>query len=396
MRLVMVVIVYFGLIYTRVSAQDCIPAEGEPITLGAVFPQGFLLLDDSSNAYNAVFAMTDVFNQCNNGLRPVAWQLEVAASYDDAVEAMERFSENGIPLVIGSGMDSVSEGLNESAAEHQIVFYDVTQRPRQMPSEWSFTLRPADTTLGTLTAQYIQTEVTNTLLSEPLRVALVVEDTPRAITMADAVRDQLAGSIVVDENIRRNTDLAVNIREADANVLILISISQDATDLWFDMRQANANVGAWLFLGQEQLTITYRYVDDRDTTGVMIVGSQHFAVESIEQAISPAWYASFLEEYYILSDDMPDYHVLSAAVGTYYLLSSVVPQISAEPTSHGIREIMQNSTDVALFDMTGRSPLVVRQNQETGYCIVSPTTFVTCTEPMQPFPTWRQRVLNNQ
>lgn len=397
MRLIIVIIVLFGVILTPVSAQgDCVPASGEPITLGAVFPQDFLLLDNSNNAYSAVLAVTELYNQCNEGARPIEWQLEPATTYDDAIEAMERFSENNVPIVIGSGMESVSEGLNDAAAEHEIVFWDVTERPRQMPSDWSFTLRPSDTVLGNRTAQFIQTEVVNAVLDEPLRLALVAEDTPRANMMADAVREQLGNAIVVDETIARTSDVAVSIRESDANVLLVISISGDATSLWFAMRQADANVDAWMFLGQEELTITSRYVDDPDTTGVMIVGSQHVAVESIEQVISQEWYTLFLQAYRDLSDDAPDTKALSVAVGTYHLLVSVLSQVPADITSEAVRAVMQNTSDIDLFNLTEPLSLVVRQRQENGYCLLAPLSFVTCDAPMQAFPTWRQRVLDNQ
>lgn len=397
MRLIIVIIVLFGVILTPVSAQgDCVPASGEPITLGAVFPQDFLLLDNSNNAYSAVLAVTELYNQCNEGARPIEWQLEPATTYDDAIEAMERFSENNVPIVIGSGMESVSEGLNDAAAEHEIVFWDVTERPRQMPSDWSFTLRPSDTVLGNRTAQFIQTEVVNAVLDEPLRLALVAEDTPRANMMADAVREQLGNAIVVDETIARTSDVAVSIRESDANVLLVISISGDATSLWFAMRQADANVDAWMFLGQEELTITSRYVDDPDTTGVMIVGSQHVAVESIEQVISQEWYTLFLQAYRDLSDDAPDTEALSVAVGTYHLLVSVLSQVPADITSEAVRAVMQNTSDIDLFNLTEPLSLVVRQRQENGYCLLAPLSFVTCDAPMQAFPTWRQRVLDNQ
>ena len=397
MRLMIIITMLFGIVLTPVSAQDdCVPASGEPITLGAVFPQDFLLLDDSNDAYSAVLAVTELFNQCNDGARPVEWQLEPATTYDDAIDAMERFSENGVPLVIGSGMESVSEGLNDGATAHEIVFWDVTERPRQTPSDWAFTLRPSDAVLGNRTAQFIETQVVNSVLDDPLRLALVVEDIPRANMMADAVREQLGDMIVVDEMVARTSDIAVNIREADANVLLLISISGDATSLWFAMRQADANVDAWMFLGQEELTITRRYVDDADTTGVMIISSQHVAVGSIEQAISPEWYTAFLEMYGGLSEDAPDTEALSVAVGTHHLLASVLSQISSDVTSEAIRDVMQNTADMNLFDMVDALPLVVRQQQENGYCLLAPTSFVTCDEPMQVFPTWRQRALDNQ
>lgn len=397
MRLSIIIIMLFGIILTPTSAQsDCVPASGEPITLGAVFPQDFLLLDDSNNAYSAVLAVTELYNQCNEGARPIEWQLESATTYDDAIEAMERFNENNVPIVIGSGMESVSEGLNDAATTHEIVFWDVTERPRQMPSDWSFTLRPSNAILGNRTAEFIQTEVVNMVLDEPLRLALVVEDTLHANMMADAVREQLGDVIVVDETIARPSDIAVNIRETDANVLLLISISGDANSLWFAMRQADANVDAWMMLGQEELTLTNHYADDLDTTGVMIIGSQHIAVESVEQAISQEWYTLFLQAYRDLSDDAPDTEVLSAAVGTHHLLVSVLSQVSSDITSEAVRDIMQNSSGIDLFNMTDTLPLAVRQQQENGYCLLAPASFRTCDAPMQAFPTWRQRALDNQ
>lgn len=395
MRLLIIIIILLGSMGMQVLSQECVPATGDPITLGAVFPQDFLLLDDNNTAFNAVLAMTTVFNQCNGGSRPIEWQLEVATNYDDAVDAIAQFGDDNIPLVIGSGMDSVSEGLNDSVAGQGIVFWDVTQPPRQNPSDWTFALRPDDTALGTLTADYIRAEIAPTLLDDPLRVALVTEDIPRALVMAEAVREQLEPFIVVDEPINSG-NLAVNIRETDANVLLVISIRDDATDLWFAMRQADANVDAWMFLGQDNLMITRRYVDDRDTTGVMVIGSQHFAVESIEQVIPAERYVAFRDAYHDIADQTPDIQALSAAVGTYYLLASVFSDTSEALTGDEIRQALENTSDTAIFNMTDISPLVVRQNQVTGYCLLAPAPLMTCSEPMQPFPTWRQRAINNQ
>lgn len=398
MRLGIVAISLLMFIVPQVAParSECVPASGDPITLGAVFSQGFLVLDDSNSAYNAVLATTDLYNQCNGGDPPIQWQLEVATTYDDARAAAETLSEDNIPLVIGSGMDSVSDGLADAAAEHSFVFWDVTEHPRETPSDWSFAFRPDDTLLGTRTASYIQNDVANSVLEQPLRVALVVEDTPRAVTMADAVRLALGDAIVMDATIGNVANTGVRIRESGANVLLAIIINADATNLWFDMRQADANVQAWLMLGQDRLMLTRRHGVDRDTTGVMTIDVNHFALADVAQAISVEWYDAFLHQYSEYADAVPDTRAMSAAVGTHHLLYAILSQLGTEVSSDKIRSGLQDTSDTEQFGVLDGLPLTVYQQQSDGYCLLSPLAFATCNAPMQPFPTWRQRVLDNQ
>lgn len=396
MRLAIITIMLLGMTFTQISANECVPVIGEPLTFGAVFSPGSLLLDDDGTAFVAVRAMTEAFNQCGAGSRPVEWQLESAATYDEAMAAVERFSDNDIPLIIGSGLDTISEALNDGAAEYGIVYWDVTERPRRQPSDWTFALRPDDKTLGKHTAQYIQSEVAHTVLDEPLRLALVVEETARAQAMADAIREQLDEAIVLDDNPRNSEGLAVQIREVDANVLLLLSVSRDANRLWLAMREADANVDAWLFLGQDPLTLSRWSIDDTDTTGVMMVESTHFAAESLGMSVPPEVYEIFLAAYGESSDETPDAEALSAATGTYHLLFTVLDTTTNGISSETIRSKLKSASNSISFNLRDGLPLVVRQQQEGGYCLLSPAPFATCTAPMQPFPTWRQRLLDNQ
>jgi len=172
MRLVIVLVILFLFMHSPVSSQDCQIPSGNPIRLGAVFPEKPLFLNQDGDALDAVQAVTQQYNQCSSISRPIEWQIVYANNYDDAIAAMAQFSADNIPLVIGGGLDSVSEGLNAGASQYEIVFWDVTERPRQLPSDWTFTLRPTDDELALSTSEFIQRDVV-TQLTTPLRLALV-------------------------------------------------------------------------------------------------------------------------------------------------------------------------------------------------------------------------------
>lgn len=380
----------------RVQAtQTCQPASGEPLLFGAVFPQDFLLMDASNSAYAAIQAMTSAINACRAGLPPIAWQLEVATTYDDALAAMQRFADANIPLVIGSGMDHLSDGLHDAAADHEIVFWDVTQLPRTEPSAWSFALRPDATTLGSQIVTYIQRQITPLHADEPLRLALVTSDQARLTTLADTVRQAIPpSSLVVDASFDENRyQTAVAIRETAANVVLALSLNDDAYALWSQMREADANVDAWLLFGQERL-ITPRYSNYLDVNGLLVIGSHHIAVETIDQAIPAPYYEAFVTAYQAQMNRPLDLDALNAAVGTYALLTALPDDASVPLTSTRLRAILQTMTDHQWHDLEDDMPLVVRQVQEDDYCLIAPRSLATCDDPLQPFPTWRDREWN--
>jgi hypothetical protein len=379
-----------GVVWIPLSADSCVSASGEPITFGAVFSQESLLLPTSTHAVDAMLAMTEVYNECNNGARPIAWQIERVTTYSDALAAASQLSESGIPLIIGSGLESISSGLIDGLNGHETVFFDITERPpRLQTSPWFFSLRPDDYTLGIRTAQFIRETIASSILDEPVRLALVQENTPRATAIAYALREQLGQAIVVDDTRPNSPQLAVQIREADANVLLLISRSESAANLWHAMRQADANVDAWIYLGEE---LFYSRIN---SPGVLIIKTQHFATESLAQVVEPAIYERFIDKFTALAGDSPDTEAFGAALGTYYLLFSVLSEISTDTiTAEDLRMAFRSTSDIDVFGMADFPALSVSQHQRSGYCLVAPIPYATCREPAQPFPTWRGRITN--
>src|SRR5262245_15676868 len=84
-------------------AQDteCVTATGEPIMIGAIFPQDVLLVRDTSAYYRGADAMRQAINACGGvDSRPIEWIFETASSYDSAQAAFEHLTDNAsVPLI---------------------------------------------------------------------------------------------------------------------------------------------------------------------------------------------------------------------------------------------------------------------------------------------------------
>lgn len=378
------------------AQNECTPAAGEPITLGAIFPQNVLLVQDTSSYYQGANAMREAINACGGVAgRPVDWIFETASSYDSAQEAFTRLTETrSVPLIVGSGFDAVHDGLVDKVDEAEIVLWEVSQN-LEANSDWVYYALPQDRTIGRETARFVQNDVAPTL-NQPLQIALIHEDRPRAQRIASGFRNAFEGGIVIDESYSNSLNnaaaIAVAMREQRVNVVVVIAFHNDADRVWRAMRQADANVGAWLHVGGEDYRIS---LCDRlgNTDGLLLVGTSGLINDAFPQAINPAILATYLQQYADLYDTQPNYQANLSASGMYVLLTEILPQTDGDYSAQAIRQVLE-ATDVSRMGMVGdAAAVVVRQNQAGTFCTVSPSGLSTCSEPLQSFPTWRERAI---
>lgn len=387
------------LIFVPVSmAQDgdCVPANGEPILLGAVFPQNIMLVQDTSSFYQGANAMREAINACGGvSGRPVEWIFETASSYDSAQEAFERLiNTQSVPLIVGSGFDSVHDALVDAVDEAGIVLWEVSEN-LEAGSDWAFYALPQDRTIGRETANFILNNV-ELLLNEPLQIALIHEDRPRAQHIAQGFRNSFEGGIVIDESYSNSltnaSSIAVDMREQGVNVVIVVAFHDDADRLWRAMRQADANVGAWLHVGGEDYQ---RSLCDRlgNTDNLLLVGTTSLINDAFPQVINATILSSYLQQYHNLYDTEPNYQANLSASGMYVLLTEILPQTDGDYSAEAIQQVL-SATDMSRMGMVGDAAAVVIEQNHTGtFCTVAPSGLSTCSEPLQSFPTWRERAL---
>jgi len=231
-----------------------------------------------------------------------------------------------------------------------------------------------------------------------MKCTLVNIDTEPAEDMAKTIRQELNPSIIIDEtmNAMSSYNLATQIRENDVNILLIIGVSQDTSRLWSAMQEADANVDAWIILGQDSFTLVMSRNQDMDTTGIITISSQHVATGNIEQVLGTSLHEQFLEQYQTINDNSPSIQALSAMIGTHYLLYEILSSIQSNWTNQEIRTAFMNTSQSDFGLLSNEIPLIVRQQQSAGACLLMPVRLATCNQPLQPFPTWRERILNNQ
>jgi ABC-type branched-subunit amino acid transport system substrate-binding protein len=399
-RLLTIVLILLILV-PIIVAQDtaCVPATGEAIVVGAIFPQDVLLVSDTTAYYQGADAMRQTINACG-GIenRPIEWIFETASSFDSGQAAFERLSNRqAVPLIVGSGFDAVHDALVEAVDEAGIVLWEVSEN-LEADSEWVYYALPQDRTIGRETARFV-IEAAAGLLSEPLQIALIHEDRPRAQRIAQGFRNQFEGGIVIDESYSNSLNnaesLAVAMRELDVNVVVIVAFHNDADRLWLAMRQADANVGAWLHIGgaDYQNGLCNRLAN---TDSLLLVGTSSLINDAFPQAVNPAILAAYLQTYRDLYGTAPNFQANLSASGMYVLLTEILPQTNGDYSAEAIRSVLE-TTDMSHMGMVGEAAAVVaQQNQNGAFCTVSPSGLSTCGESLQSFPTWRERALRMQ
>lgn len=407
---------FFGLVTVQSedTPVDCIPAQGEPIQIGGVLPTGTIFSSKLGEPLNGVTMMIEAFNACGgvNG-RPITWRHIAAVNRTEAQAAIETLIAEQISIVIGSGTPAVGEVLTEIAEREQIVFWEVSEGllPTQQSAAWTFSPRPTHRQIGSRAAEYIQTDLSADLNLEEIQLALIYEERIPAQEIAGGLRTTLNTTPVIDlrySNVLQDTrTLGAQIRDRDANVLVSTSFNEDADTLWYNMREADANVAAWIHIGNEG----YREgMCSRigNSEGFISIGAGGPVSEDFRSAMDTAIYRQYLHQHQLAFDRAPVEREQLSASGMYTLLRDVLPNVDDYNSAKAIRTTILETKDTHVglmgygFAVTSEpavnasASIIVQQRQDGVLCSTWPSAIVTCNTPVQPFPTWRQRVLASE
>ena len=395
----------------------CLPADGEPIRLGLIFPPGTLLTVRGAEHYQGAVAMTTALNGCGGVAgRPVEWAYRPANSYAEAVSAAQSLiEEENVPLIVGSGgIPAVSEGVQSITEAAGVVFWEVTQALQTadsgVSSEWTFTPRPTDRQLGGAAAEFIETAVQTALGLTELRVALIYEDHERGHEVAVGVRAGLSEPPVLEYSyaytLSNAYNLAIQIREADINVLVLSTFDRHADELWRALQEADANIAAWIHVGDEvyQQDLCRRLGDHEALIAIHSVGPVSYTYR--DAAIGSELLQLYQEAYQQEFGEAPTERADLSASGVYLLLRYVLPAVTGDYTPENIRVAIRATAIADPVGLLGEGLLidpntglnlypgvVAQQYQYPAFCAVWPEVTRACVLPIQIFPTWRQRAV---
>lgn len=398
-RLLSILLLFIAFLPMRVLAQGCIPADGDPIRIGAIFPTASLLTARSSEGYQGAEAMRRTVNECGgvNG-RPVEWELAPAQDRYDSPEAVQSLVDTGIPLIVGSGSTAVSEGARDAAEAAGVVYWEVTE-PVESPGEWTFSPRPNGYQMGQQAAQFIEAQYPDA------RVALVYDDIPFALTIASGVRDTLNDAPAIDEefDVYNTYELASRMRDDGFTVLILITFDADGYWLWYSAREADANLDAWLHIGSEgywQNLCARVY----NIEGFMSLTPYAQASEDYREEVIGEIDSLYRDVYEQEFDADPSLEANLSASGVYLLLRYVLPSVEGEFTAENIRTAIAALNIHESIGLVGEglafdgglntaSIAPVRQQQNSRFCSIHPSAIATCVSGIEEFPTWRERAI---
>ncbi len=410
-RKCVLLLILFCLTVSFASAQEdaaaCIPASGDSLLIGTVFPSAALLSSSTLQPYRGVTTMVDAINACGGVAgHPVGLVNIPANNRNSAHEAISKL-KGDVLLIIGSGSPAVSEVLLDESRNGDFIYWEVSE-PVETPHQWSFSSLPTNTQLGSQTADFIQSKV-NTLLDDaPLRLAIVHEKRPAAQAVVDALTADLSAPPTLvyayDNVLTDGYAVAKQMREKKVNALVIVAFDRDSDQMWLSLRQADANVLAYIQVGSEParrnacnrignsdnlLTIT--------RAGVVsdVYRQQHIG------AIYEHYSAAYMKQFALLPDATAD---LSAS-STYLLLHELLPQTADDFTVSNIQQMLQSAQlpsgsgligegfqldSTALFNQAAVA--IIQQRQNNRFCSLFPADIATCSADLQPFPTWRERV----
>ena len=383
---------------------ECTPATGEPLRIGAVFSGGGMLMLQNAEPLQGAEAMTAAMNACGgvNG-RPVELVTRTVETYNAAVIAsQELIEEEGVPLIIGSGVLTVQEGIREVAEELGVPYWEVSE-PLDGEAQWAFSPRPGAEQLGTGAALYINTELMPALALETPRIAVLYGSSPRGRAMADAVRRELtiAPEIYteIDEDRYWQGTMADHLRDNDIDILVIVALDGTVDDLWYAMKREAADVEAFIHVGSEgfRWNLCDRLGLNEGIISVTAGGGINRTY--LDETVDP-YHHLYRREYTRLFSTEPSIRAELSAGGVYWLLRYVLPEVDTF-TPEGIRDAIYSVQVSAPAGFTGdglafspgstvnaASSPVIQQRQEGAFCSLWPSDAASCASEVQPFPTW--------
>lgn len=391
------------------QSHTCQPAAGDALSIGAVFAPGSLFAREWGEALQGAQAMVDAINTCGGiDSRPVDWRYLPANNRSETQAAVRELLAQGVTLIVGSGSPAVSEALAELAASEGFVYWEVSEALTHT-NAWAFSPRPTYRQIGARTAGYIQETLLPALGIGAARVAIVYEQREAGQAVAAGLRRGLGATVIIDRGYTNvltsiNT-LARSIRDQRVNVVVATSFDDEAGRLWLAMQQADANVAAWIHIGGAN----YR----RDmcarlgnTDGLLSVGASGPVSQAYREVLAGTLYTAYLEAYQRAYGVAPTERADLAAAGMHLLLTAILPA-AADDSAESIRAALLASQAGDIPGLMGygyssganhdepnaAASIIIQQQQSGAFCTVAPDALATCAESVQPFPTWRQRVL---
>lgn len=394
---------------SRAAQNECIPSSGEPIRLGAIFPQGAFFSADNTDTFKGIEAMRQAINSCGgvNG-RPVEWVYEPASDRESAEAAATKLiNEDSVPLIVGSGLVAVNEGGRTAAEALGAVYWEISEAV-DPGGEWYFSVRPNNRQLGEAAGHFVNDVLPTTLSKPTINVALIYENRPRGQTIAEGVLASLSEEPVMiynyTDHLENSRQLGVQLREDNIDAVILATFEHDGDHMWYAAQQADANVGAWIHIGgQGYREGMCERVGNLD--GFISIDASGPIDRTDREEMIGTIYQTYRQTYLSENNREPSELADLAASGVYMLLHHVLPQTGGDYAAQDIREaILSLDEQLAMgligegisFDDGGRNTAastVIQQSQNGSFCSVWPSDLGTCLGGLQPFPTWRERAL---
>jgi hypothetical protein len=409
--IIMILFVFGSAVWAQADADDCQPATGAPISIGAVFPSESLFSQEANDPYRGMSAMIEAMNDCGGvDGRPIRLAFVPANNREQARAAVETLTGD-VPLIIGSGSLAVSEVLLAASADGSFVYWEVSEM-LDSRHEWSFSPLLGSHVLGTKVADFLNTQIAALLDEAAPQIALIHEDRPRVQSIAQGITEALNVPPMIEHSYENQLNdsysLAVDMREYGINTVVVVAFDQDTDRLWYNMREADANVEAWIQVGGDNFR---RDTCNRlgNTDGLISIslsggGSSQYRLASIG-AVYEQYTASYQEQF----GRAPSENADLAASGMYLLLRYILPTVAGDFTPESVRSaILSAEVDAPAGLMgeglsiqadsgeNGYGVAVVQQRQHNQFCTIFPSAVATCADPLQSFPTWRERVTDAQ
>lgn len=408
MRFWFAVLLAAAVFHTTVAAQvdACVPAQGEPLRIGVVFPPDTLFGTDAADPYRGVQAMVTAVNGCGGVAgRPVELVFAPAGNYETARSAVGALRGQAA-VIVGSGSAVVSDVLVQAAGEDSFFYWEISE-PLDSPHAYALSPRPNNQQIGAQAAAFVQSSVRALLPNaQTLRVALVYEDNQRGRALAAGITQALDEPPVIEylltEGRADGYRIAVQMREQRVNVVMVAAFGPDADALWSDMRRADANVTAWVQVGGDQ----YRHdlcARLGNADGVMAISAAGAVSADYRQTATGPVYDAYVAAYEALFQRLPEARADLAASGMYVLLREILPRADGSYTPAAIQRAAANtvSTGTALMGegwsvsaqtwANQQAVTLAAQQQNGTFCTVAPALLATCGLEFQPMPTWRDR-----
>jgi branched-chain amino acid transport system substrate-binding protein len=179
----------------------CIPAQKQPLMMGAVYPTGGGLGEGGTEEYRGVGLAVDLANR-EGGIqgRPIKLILEPANSAEAAPEAIKRLSKAGAQVILGSYSSVISRTAAVTASKMGALFWETGAVGEVGTSpaiaDRVFRFAPTGASLGKAAIAFVRDQLPGTLpdASEPKRYSVVYVDDVYGRSVAEGAIAEIKAS----------------------------------------------------------------------------------------------------------------------------------------------------------------------------------------------------------